>query len=92
MTGPALTSKTKLSKAYQRLDIEAIAALRLAPGVERETEAALRDFVTHCSPSATPRSLAFLDEVRVPHRDRPSASGWGRGHPVVIGVVEHPFR
>ena len=35
----------KLLKAYQRLDIEAIAELRLAPDVERETEAALREFV-----------------------------------------------
>ena len=35
----------KLLKAYQRLDIEAIAALRLAAAVEREVETALRDFV-----------------------------------------------
>ena len=34
----------KLLKAYQRLDIEAIATLRLAPAVESETEAALRRF------------------------------------------------
>src|SRR4029079_2032987 len=35
-TGISLEA-VKLLKAYQRLDIEAIAALRLAPGVERET-------------------------------------------------------
>ena len=35
----------KLLKAYQRLDIEAIAALRLGAMVEREVEAALREFV-----------------------------------------------
>ena len=53
----------KLLKAYQRLDIEAIAALRLAPAVERETEAALRDFVRGALEREA-RSLAFLDEVR----------------------------
>lgn len=53
----------KLLKAYQRLDIEAIAALRLTAGVERETEAALRDFV-RTALERDARSLAFLDEVR----------------------------
>ena len=53
----------KLLKAYQRLDIEAIAALRLAPDVERETEAALREFV-RTALEREARSLAFLDEVR----------------------------
>jgi DNA repair protein RecO (recombination protein O) len=53
----------KLLKAYQRLDIEALAALRLAPGVERETEAALREFVRGAL-ERDARSLAFLDEVR----------------------------
>ena len=37
----------KLLKAYQRLDIEALAELRLAPASEREVEAALREFVRH---------------------------------------------
>ncbi len=55
----------KLLKAYQRLDIEAIAALRLAPAIERETEAALREFVRDAL-ERDARSLAFLDEVRVP--------------------------
>ncbi len=53
----------KLLKAYQRLDIEAIAALRLAVTVETETEAALRDFVRGALEREA-RSLAFLDEVR----------------------------
>ena len=53
----------KLLKAYQRLDIEAISELRLAPAVERETEAALRDFV-RVALERDARSLAFLDEVR----------------------------
>jgi DNA repair protein RecO (recombination protein O) len=55
----------KLLKAYQRLDIEAISELRLAPAVERETEAALRDFVRGALEREA-RSLAFLDEVRTP--------------------------
>src|SRR5829696_9003304 len=56
----------KLLKAYQRLDIEALAALRLAPEVERETEAALREFV-RLALERDARSLAFLDEVRTIH-------------------------
>jgi DNA repair protein RecO (recombination protein O) len=55
----------KLLKAYQRLDIEAIAELRLSPMVERETETALRDFVRQALEREA-RSLAFLDEVRAP--------------------------
>jgi DNA repair protein RecO (recombination protein O) len=53
----------KLLKAYQRLDIEAIAALRLAETVEREVEAAMRDFI-RTALEREARSLAFLDEVR----------------------------
>ena len=53
----------KLLKAYQRLDIEAIAGLRLAEGVEREVEIGLRDFVG-LALERQARSLAFLDEVR----------------------------
>ena len=53
----------KLVKAYQRLDIEAIAELRLAPATEQEVETALRDFVRGAL-ERDARSLAFLDEVR----------------------------
>ena len=53
----------KLLKAYQRLDIEAIASLRLAETTEREVEAAMREFIGH-SLERQARSLAFLDEVR----------------------------
>ena len=56
----------KLLKAYQRLDIEAIAGLRLSPTVEGEVEGALRDF-TRVALEREARSLAFLDEVRVGH-------------------------
>jgi DNA repair protein RecO (recombination protein O) len=55
----------KLLKAYQRLDIEAIAGLRLAVDVERETEAAMRGFVG-LALEREARSLAFLDEIRTP--------------------------
>jgi DNA repair protein RecO (recombination protein O) len=53
----------KLLKAYQRLDIEALAALRIARAVEGEVEAALREFVSQALERQA-RSLAFLDEVR----------------------------
>ena len=53
----------KLLKAYQRLDIEALAGLRLTAQVEAEVETALRDFVRHVLEREA-RSLAFLDEVR----------------------------
>ena len=53
----------KLLKAYQRLDVAALAALRIQPVVERETEAALREF-TRQALERDARSLAFLDEIR----------------------------
>ena len=53
----------KLLKAYQRLDIEALAGLRLGSTVEAEVEAALREFV-RVTLEREARSLAFLDEIR----------------------------
>ncbi len=53
----------KLLKAYQRMDVEALAGLRVAASVEREVEAALRDFVA-VALERRARSLDFLDEVR----------------------------
>ena len=53
----------KLLKAYQRQDVEALAALRVRPEVEREVEIAMREFLAY-SLDRRPRSLAFLDEVR----------------------------
>jgi DNA repair protein RecO (recombination protein O) len=53
----------KVLKAYQRLDVEALAGLRVPPDVEREVEASMRDFL-RVSLERDPRSLAFLDEVR----------------------------
>jgi DNA repair protein RecO (recombination protein O) len=54
----------KLLRAYRRMDIEAIAALRLPIAVEQEAENALRRFVRHVL-ERDPRSLGFLDEVRL---------------------------
>jgi DNA repair protein RecO (recombination protein O) len=53
----------KLLKAYQRLDVEALAALRLPAAVEREVEQAMRDFLS-VALEREARSLPFLDEVR----------------------------
>ncbi len=55
----------KLLKAYQRMDVESLAALRMPATVEREVEAAMREFLAY-SLDRSPRSLAFLDEVRAP--------------------------
>jgi DNA repair protein RecO (recombination protein O) len=60
----------KLLKAYQRLDVEALATLRLPPEVEGEVETAMRAFIAY-SLEREARSLAFLDEVRT---RRPGAS------------------
>ena len=56
----------RLLKAYQRLDVEALAGLRLASAVEAEVETALRDFI-RIALERDSRSLAFLDEVRTGH-------------------------
>ena len=53
----------KVLRAYRRLDIEAIAGLRLPIEVEAEVEAAMRRFMRHALEREA-RSLAFLDEVR----------------------------
>ncbi len=66
----------KLLKAYQRLDIEAIAALRLTEATEREVEGAMREFM-RVSLERDARSLAFLDEVR----SRPAADPAARPAP-----------
>jgi DNA repair protein RecO (recombination protein O) len=53
----------KLLKAYQRLDVEALAALRVRPETERAVEISMREFLAF-SLDRRPRSLAFLDEIR----------------------------
>jgi DNA repair protein RecO (recombination protein O) len=57
----------KLMRAYRRLDIEAIAGLRLPAQVESEVESALRRFI-RVALEREARSLAFLDEVRAVRR------------------------
>lgn len=60
----------KLLRAYRRLDIEAIAGLRLPAAVEAEVETALRRFIRSVLEREA-RSLAFLDEVRTRQRQVP---------------------
>ena len=55
----------KLLKAYQRMDAEGLAELRLPEEAERAAEIALREFLRYAL-ERDPRSLAFLDEVRAP--------------------------
>ena len=62
----------KLLKAYQRLDIEAIAALRVPDAAVREVETTMREFIRHALEREA-RSLAFLDEIRSPD-GRPGAT------------------
>ncbi len=64
----------KLLKAYQRMDVEGLAGLRIRPTVEREVETGMREFLAY-SLDRSPRSLAFLDEVRA-------------GHPVPVAVAD----
>ncbi len=56
----------KVLRAYRRLDIEALAALRLSSATEAEVEAAMRRYMRHVLEREA-RSLAFLDEVRAGH-------------------------
>jgi DNA repair protein RecO (recombination protein O) len=76
----------KILKAYQRLDIEALASLRLAASVEREVETAMRDFL-RIALERDARSLAFLDEVRATRRRVPV----GPGREDIPGSVTAPF-
>ena len=62
-TSPLSLAALKLLRAYRRLDIEAIAALRLPHVVELEAEDALRRFIRGVL-ERDARSLRFLDEVR----------------------------
>jgi DNA repair protein RecO (recombination protein O) len=59
----------KLLKAYQRMDVEALATLRLPAVVEREVEDAMRAFIGYVLEREA-RSLGFLDEVRAAARPK----------------------
>ncbi len=64
---PLSLDAVKLLRAYRRLDVEALAGLRLPAPVEAEVESALRRF-TRVVLERDARSLAFLDEVRARRR------------------------
>ncbi len=79
----------KVLKAYQRLDIEAIAGLRVREETEREVEAAMREFM-RIALERDARSLAFLDEVRAhPARGASPAAGQSAAPAPVIPPPVH---
>jgi DNA repair protein RecO (recombination protein O) len=53
----------KLLRAYRRLDVEALAALRIPAEVEAEVETIMRRYTRYILEREA-RSLAFIDEVR----------------------------
>jgi DNA repair protein RecO (recombination protein O) len=53
----------RVLKAYQRMDVEALAGLRLPRTVEAEVERLLGEFVRHATERDT-RSRRFLEEIR----------------------------
>jgi len=57
------TDALRVLKAYQRMDVEALAGLRLPVVVEAEVERVLGEFVRHVMERDT-RSRRFLEEVR----------------------------
>jgi DNA repair protein RecO (recombination protein O) len=61
--GPLSLEALKLLRAYRRLDVEALAALRLPTAIEDEVEAHMRRY-TRFILEREARSLAFVDEVR----------------------------
>ena len=63
------TDALKVLKAYQRMDVEALAGLRLPPAVEAEVERVLGDFVRHVMERDT-RSRHFLEEVKAGYGQR----------------------
>jgi DNA repair protein RecO (recombination protein O) len=62
-TVPVSLDALKLLRAYRRLDVEALAALRLPSAVEGEVEALMRRYTRYVLEREA-RSLAFVDEVR----------------------------
>jgi DNA repair protein RecO (recombination protein O) len=60
---PLSLTALKLMRAYRRLDVEAVAALRLPAEVEVETEAHVRRYLRFVLEREA-RALAFIDEVR----------------------------
>jgi DNA repair protein RecO (recombination protein O) len=69
------TEALKVLKAYQRMDVEALAGLRLPGAEEAEVERVLGEFVRHVMERDT-RSRRFLEEVK---------AGYGLPAPHVVG-------
>jgi hypothetical protein len=67
------TEALRVLKAYQRMDVEALAGLRLPPAVEREVEEQLGAFVRHVMERDT-RSRRFLEEVRAGYGSQAASS------------------
>jgi len=67
------TDALKVLKAYQRMDVEGLAGLRLPGAVEAEVERVLGEFVRHVMERDT-RSRRFLEEVKAGYGDGPGAS------------------
>jgi DNA repair protein RecO (recombination protein O) len=74
----------KLLRAYQRLDAEALAELRLASIVEHEVEVAMRAFIATALEREA-RSLPFLDEVRANHAATAIVAPTAAPAPAAIG-------
>ena len=67
-------------KAYQRMDVEALAGLRLPAAVEAEVERVMGEFVRHVMERDT-RSRRFLEEVR---------AGYGTARRRAPGCIRGP--
>jgi len=63
------TDALQVLKAYQRLDVEALAELRLPGSVEAEVERVMGEFVRHVMERDT-RSRRFLEEVKAGYDGR----------------------
>ena len=66
--GGASLEALKLLKAYQRLDIEAIAAPAARGGTEREVEGAMRDFMRLALERDPPGSRSWTRSARASER------------------------
>jgi DNA repair protein RecO (recombination protein O) len=72
VTAGLSTDALKVLKAYQRMDVEGLAGLRLPGAVEAEVERVLGEFVRHVMERDT-RSRHFLEEVRAGYGAQASA-------------------
>ncbi len=63
------TDALKVLKAYQRMDVEGLAGLRLPGSVEAEVERVMGEFVRHVMERDS-RSRRFLEEVRAGYGSR----------------------